>query len=171
MKFAGKLRPISIIIIVVVCLVVGYQAVLCLIISHQIKHSYFLKWCQNLSVSDIEFVVFSDPWQREMFFESYILSASEEEQLVDILNHVNKESLLLVDTPFRTDPAFTVYVNMGQETYLFQRQTEAENIFYVTPSTAEESTLQSVGSYNKLILICPQLVDFALEISVKSELV
>lgn len=155
-------------IVLVLVLVVGYQVVVRLMINHKIENSRFLTWCQTLSVSDLEFATFSDPWQREIFPEDYILSDEEEAQLVDILNQLDTGNLSIEDMTFQTSPVFTVCVATEEGKFLLSRQTEAEDIFYFTQPT-EGYDDHSVGRYNQLIVTCPELVDFVLEAAAKSD--
>lgn len=156
-------------LVLALVLVVGYQVVVRLMIGYKIEHSRFLNWCQTLSVSDLEFATFSDPWQQEMFPfpENYILSQDEEARLVGILNQMDTDNLSIEDTIFRTSPVFTVCVATKEGKFLFQRQSEAEDILYCT-QPSEEYDDYSVGQYNKLIVTCPELVDFVLEAAAQS---
>lgn len=157
-------------IVLVLVLVVGYQVVVRLMIDYKIEHSRFLNWSQTLSVSDLEFATFSDPWQQEMFPfpENYILSEEEESRLVGMLNRMDTDNLSIEDMTFQTSPVFTVCVATEEGKFLLSRQTEAEDIFYFTQPT-EGYDDHSVGRYNQLIVTCPELVDFVLEAAAKSD--
>lgn len=153
---------------VVLVLAAGYPTVIRLMINYKLEHSWFLTWCQTLSVSDLEFVTFSDPAQRELFPQNYILSDDEEARLVALLNQIDRDRVSVEDAIFRTSPVFTVCVATEEGKFLFQRQSEGEDILYCTQPT-EEYDDYSVGRFNKLILTCPELVDFVLEAAASSD--
>ena len=149
-------------IILVIAGVVGYQVGVRWMIGYKIQHSRFLTWCQTLSVSDLEFATFSDPWQRELFPQDYALSEAEEARLVDILNDLGTEDLNIVDTTFRTSPVFVVCVATEEGKFLLSRQGETEVSFSFTPPT-EGFDDHSVGRFNQLVVTSPELAEFALE--------
>lgn len=156
-------------LVLVLVLVVGYQVVVRLMIGYKIEHSRFLNWCQTLSVSDLEFATFSDPWQQEMFPfpENYILSQDEEARLVGILNQMDTDNLSIEDTRFQTNPLFTVCVATEEGKFLLRCRAEGEGLFdFVQPTSGYDN--YSVGRFNQLIVICPELVDFVLEAAAQS---
>ena len=155
-------------IILVIVGVVGYQVGGRLMIDYKIQHSRFLAWCQSLSVSDLEFATFSDPWQRELFPENYVLSEEEEARLVDILNGLDTENLNIVDTTFRTSPVFVVCAATEEGKFLLSRQGEAEGYFSFTPPT-EGFDDHFVGRFNQLVVTSPELMDFVMEVVAKSD--
>ena len=120
-------------IILILAGVVGYQVGVRLMIGYKIQHSHFLAWCQTLSSSDVEFITFSDPSNRELFSENYVLSEEEEARLVGILNDLDTEDLNIVDTTFRTNPVFTICIAVEEGKLLLQHQSEGEDLFRFTP--------------------------------------
>lgn len=167
MKVTPRKVLLSAIILVIVG-VVGYQVGVRLMIDYKIQHSRFLTWCQTLSVSDLEFATFSDPWQRELFPENYVLSEEEEARLVDILNDLDTENLNIVDTTFRSSPVFVVCVATEEGKFLLSRQGEAEGCFSFTPPT-EGFDDHFVGRFNQLVVTSPELMDFVMEVVAKSD--
>lgn len=167
MKVTPRKVLIAAIILVIVG-VVGYQVGVRWMIGYKIQHSRFLTWCQTLSVSDLEFATFSDPWQRELFPEEYVLSEEEAARLVDILNDLGTEELNIVDTTFRTSPVFVVCVATEEGKFLLSRQGEAEDCFSFTPPT-DGFDDHSVGRFNQLVVTSPELMDFVMEAVAKSD--
>lgn len=153
-------------IALVLVLVVGYQVVVRLMIDYKIEHSRLLNWSQTLSVSDLEFATFSDPWQREMFPENYILSEEEKARLVGILNRMDTDTLSIEDIRFQTNPLFTVCVATEEGKFLLRcRDKEAGLFDFVQPTPGYDN--HTVGRFNQLIVTCPELVDFVLEAETK----
>lgn len=167
MKVTPRKVLIAAIILVIVG-VVGYQVGVRWMIGYKIQHSRFLAWCQTLSVSDLEFITFSDPWQRELFSEEYVLSEEEETRMVDILNGLGTEDLNIVDTTFRTSPVFVVCVATEEGKFLLSRQGEAEDCFSFTPPT-DGFDDHFVGRFNQLVVTSPELMDFVMETVAKSD--
>lgn len=155
-------------IVLVLVLVVGYQVVVRLMINHKIENSRFLTWCQTLSVSDLEFATFSDPWQQEMFPENYILSEEEESRLVGMLNQIDTDNLSIEDIRFQTNPLFTVCVATEEGKFLFRCQDKEAGLFDFVPPTSGYDNV-TVGRFNQLIVTYPELVDFVLEAAAKSD--
>lgn len=155
-------------IVLVLVLVVGYQVVVRLMIDYKIEHSRFLNWSQTLSVSDLEFATFSDPWQQEMFPENYILSEEEESRLVGMLNRMDTDNLSIEDIRFQTNPLFTVCVATEEGKFLLLcRDSEAGLFDFVPPTSGYDNV--TVGRFNQLIVTYPELVDFVLEAAAKSD--
>lgn len=155
-------------IILILAGVVGYQVGVRLMIGYKLQHSHFLAWCQTLSASDVEFITFSDPSNRELFSENYVLSEEEEARLVGILNDLDTEDLNIVDTVFRTNPVFTICIAVEEGKLLLQHQSEGEDLFRFTPPI-EDFDDHFVGRFNQLVVTSPELMDFVMEAVAKSD--
>lgn len=167
MKVTPRKLLLAVILLAIVG-VVGYQVGIRWMIGYKIQHGRFLSWCQTLSVSDVEFITFSDPWKRELFPENYVLSEEEEARLVDILNDLDTEDLNIVDTTFRTNSVFTICIAVEEGKLLLQHQSEGEDLFRFTPPT-EDFDDHFVGDFNQLVVTSPELMDFVMETAAKSD--
>lgn len=167
MKVTPRKLLLAVILLAIVG-VVGYQVGIRWMIGYKIQHGRFLAWCQTLSVSDVEFITFSDPWKRELFPENYVLSEEEEARLVGILNDLDTEDLNIVDTTFRTNSVFTICIAVEEGKLLLQHQSEGEDLFRFTPPT-EDFDDHFVGNFNQLVVTSPELMDFVMETVAKSD--
>ena len=131
------------------------------LIDYRIKHSCFSRWYQTISVSDIEYVTFSDLNAREIFPEPYFLSDEEIEQLVNMLRRIDEKDIDLKSVIVRANPVFTICISMGKERYLFNNYEINKDIFLVSTPVDD----YSVGSFNKLFVNCPGLSNFVISFS------